>query len=655
MKKIALLTVLCSLVAIADYAENGAVTLEQSGKACTIRNDFVSVYINKDGEIRSFLFYKSGDRNSTNSVQLIEGTGSQGYFSYATSDGAANYGIKNVYVKQQTDDIVEVQYVTNVVGGLSWTIGYIVCRDVAGCYNYAIVKGSASSLPLSEARMGLRVSPSTFTYAYVNDDLQAPLPTPAQMTVGGDGGCTEVTDATYQLADGSIYTKYDYAAFQKDDAVHGIMGNQVGVWMINPSTEWLNGGVMRQDLTLHATDTSPILLRHFHGNHFGGTSVLYSDAKEKMYGPHLIYVNQSVESDVATAHNNMIADAKAVAEAEQVAWPYNWVRDAQSHLYPKQRGTVTGQITLGDDAEYFGTTRFQVILAQHGSKPMLQGDDFMFWNETDDNGNFTIEKVRPGTYSLFAYALNGAATDYFEVQDVTVTANEENYVGTLTWTPDKYGKILWQIGEANHLSSGYNMSGKKREFGQWEAVPAELTYTIGESNPETDWYYAQTHNDNWFIYYQLDEVPTKPLRLTVATAGTANVKMKVRSNETRSSEGVGVFRPEHDGSVSRSATLAGRDSLVVFDIPVSTLKKGQNYLNFNVWGIPESGMGGIMYDCIKLEAAEEDIVDGAAIILQDKKPACTKQAVYDLFGRKIAKKQISPGLYIINGKKYVIQ
>jgi hypothetical protein len=66
-------------------------------------------------------------------------------------------------------------------------------------------------------------------------------------------------------------------------------------------------------------------------------------------------------------------------------------------------------------------------------------------------------------------------------------------------------------------------------------------------------------------------------------------------------------------------------------------------------------MGGIMYDCIKLEAAEEDIVDGTAIILQDKKPACTKQAVYDLFGRKIAKKQISPGLYIINGKKYVIQ
>ena len=649
MQKTVLITVLGAFVSILCFAENGAVTIEKSGSACTIRNDFVSVYIDKDGEIGSFLVYKDGDRNYDNSVQLIEGTGAKGYFSCATSGGTANYSITNMYVKQQTDNVVEVQYVTNWRNGLRWVIEYIVCRDVPGIYNYVQAESSSAATSLSEARMCMRVDPALFDYAYVNDDVQAPLPTPTQMAEA-----EVVSDATYRLDDGTVYTKYDYAVFQKDDQVHGLMGDHVGVWMVNPSIEWLNGGVMRQDLTVHATDTSPILLRHFHGNHFGGVGVTFGSGQKKLYGPHLIYVNMSSEADVTTAHNEMIADAKARAAVEQAIWPnYSWLRDTAI----KKRGSVTGSIRI-EDADYFGTTKLQVILAQPGSKPMLQGDGYQFWTETDEQGNFTISNVREGSYSLWAYAQNGTATDYFEYQDVTVTANENTAVGELTWIPEKYGAMLWHIGEANHLSSGFNMSGNTRKFGQWEAVPAELTYTIGESNPATDWYYAQTHNDNWFVYYQLDEIPTKPLRLTVATAGTANVKMKVRSNETRSSEGVGLFRPEHDGSVSRNATLAGRDSLVVFDIPVSTLKKGKNYLNFNVWGIPDSGMGGIMYDCIKLEMSEEDIVDGIVpLTQQNHSPVFAGETVYDLAGRKVAKGPglLKPGVYISHGRKVVVR
>ena len=47
-----LLTIVCCLT---GWSVNGAVTLTQSGNACTIRNDFVSVYISKDGEITSLL------------------------------------------------------------------------------------------------------------------------------------------------------------------------------------------------------------------------------------------------------------------------------------------------------------------------------------------------------------------------------------------------------------------------------------------------------------------------------------------------------------------------------------------------------------------------------------------------------------------------
>ena len=634
---------------------NGDVTLTRSGsnnRACTIRNDLVSVYIDTQGEITSFLLYQNGDGDASHSVQL---TTDKGYFSVANSGGAARLSVNAFYEKVNTSDMVEVQYVTPVIGGFEWVIGYVVRRGVAGVYHYVQANCKADGSDYSELRMGFRGDASLFNYAYVNDDLQDALPTPADIA-----SATEVTDATYRLADGSIYTKYDYAAFQKDDYVHGMMGDHVGLWMITPSVEWLNGGPMRQDLTVHATNTTPIALRHFHGNHFGGVSVYMNNGQSKYYGPHLIYANYSNASSVATAHSEMVADAKQRAAVEQSAWPYNWLRDESI----KKRGTVIGQITLSaEDAAYFKTTKLQVILAQPGSKPMLQGTGYQFWTETDASGNFTINNVREGSYSLYAYALNGAATGYYEKADVAVTANATTSVGTLTWTPDKYGdnsKILWKIGEADHLSMG-KLSGEKRQYGLWNDVPEEVNYTVGSSNLATDWYYAHAHNGNWYIKYQLDDIPTNPLRLTVATAGAANASMKVRSNENRSTYGIGlgnqaneVFRPKHDGSVTRSATLAGRDSVAVFYIPVSTLKKGENYLNLNLWGISENGAGGIMYDMIKLESNEPQ-ADETPIIALTAEPysTATDSPYYNLSGQRVAKP--AKGIYIVNGKKIIIK
>ena len=598
-RKLYILTTLI-LVSIASYAANGDVTLTRSGanqRACTISNDLVSVYINTSGEITSFLLYKDSDGNFGNSVQL---TTDKGYFSVANSNGAVSLSISSFYVKVQTSDMVEVQYVTPTIDGFEWVIGYIVRRGVAGVYHYVQANCKSDNSNFSELRMGFRGNPSLFNYAYVDDDVQEALPTPSEIV-----NATTVTDATYKIDDERpIYTKYNYAAFQKDDTVHGMMGDQVGVWMITPSTEWLNGGPMRQDLTVHATETTPIILRHFHGNHFGGVSGVMSKGQSKYYGPHLIYVNQSTNSDVTLAHNEMIANAKAQAVTEQEQWPYTWLRDNNI----KKRGSVTGKIAMSSsDASYFATTEYQVILAQPGKKPMLQGDGYQFWAETDSEGNFTINNVRAGSYTLYAYALNGAATGYYELDGITITNGNTTELGTMMWTPDedRYDEVLWQIGEADHLSAGFNMSGAKRQYGRTNDIPTNLTYTIGTSEEALDWYYAQAHNGTWTIKYNLNELPVYPLRLTIATAGAANAKLTVRSNETTSSSGIGVFRPLHDGSVSRCATLAGRDSIFVADIPVSQLKVGENSLYLNLWGLGtdnlDNSLGGLMYDMIKLE------------------------------------------------------
>ena len=61
-----------------------------------------------------------------------------------------------------------------------------------------------------------------------------------------------------------------------------------------------------------------------------------------------------------------------------------------------------------------------------------------------------------------------------------------------------------------------------------------------------------------------------------------------------------------DGSVYRSAILSGRDSTYVYEIPADLVKKGENTVALNMWGVGEKGLGGILYDCIKLEAGRKE-------------------------------------------------
>ena len=93
---------------LTGWSVNGAVTLTQSDNACTIRNDFVSVYISKDGEITSLLKYTNNDRDFNHSVQLIDGTGAKGYFSFTAGGSNQNYSISD---KEISDNVAQLEQI----------------------------------------------------------------------------------------------------------------------------------------------------------------------------------------------------------------------------------------------------------------------------------------------------------------------------------------------------------------------------------------------------------------------------------------------------------------------------------------------------------------------------------------------------------------
>lgn len=552
-------------------ADGVRLTLDADQRGATVSNGLVTIRITADGNVNSVKY--------DNREMVQPGKKGNVYMSYvadSTKNGRLN--ADTTIIVRQTDEIVELIYRhKDFVDYLQWEVGYIVRKGICGYYTYATVKSNGKN-GIHEARIVHRLNPQIYNYAWVSDDNQGLQPSTAMLKTPA----RKIQDATFVLSDSTIYTKYDYCNYVRDDQLHGMMGDDVGAWIITPSFEWVNGGVGKQELTVHGDDKSPLILQMFQSQHFGAGTAYIKEGEQKMYGPSLVYFNNGT-------HDSMIADAKRQTTQELGAWPWQWM---QHEAFPVKRGFAKGKIVLSKD---FGTTRLQIVLAEPGCDPRQQGAGYQFWGETDETGSFTIENVRPGNYALYAWALNGEATGLFEHDGISIKSGNNN-IGTLNWELQKYGKTLWRIGESDGRSAGFCLSDHKRQYGMFNNVPADLTYTIGKSCPDKDWYYAQTQNGNWNIVFNLDEKPQSPLRLTVATAGAANrARAKVLVNGRR----IGEIKTDNDSGIYRSAMQSGQPGLFTFDIKPDLLTKGQNTITLNVYTIKH--VGGIMYDCIMLE------------------------------------------------------
>lgn len=570
------------LLSVALWAADGDVTLSVSGMTTKMTDGTWSVTINSAGRVSS-LQRKGTEFLSSNGI----------YFDYTTANGNQGLNPTKVKIVKQTADHCEVLY-SATTGNTIFEQGYIMRRGVPGIYSYVIATGTATSAsePIKEARVCSRLS-DTMLNGYVDWRMNGRIPSNSEMAVAEKEENT-IQDATYRLSDGSIYTKYNWANYVERDTLHGLCGmsnNYYGLYNIPVSYEWINGGSERQELTVHSTSKSPITIQMLQGEHFGGEAMVLREGEKKLYGPFFIFTTYSKDP---------VKSARIQAEKEAKEWPYQWF---ENDLYPRERGTVRGHlnVTTGQRCD-----SVRIVLAQEkGKDPLEMMHGYQFWTLTDQNGDFEIRNVRPDTYHLFAYAKTGEVTDMLEQDDIAVAAGE-NDLGTITWTPKKYTEMLWMIGQNDRRSSEFRLSDTIRQYGLWELVPQTLTYTVGESNEKTDWYYAQTKDGTWTVKFNVDKRPAGRIYLTASIAGCASEKasIAVKLNGTVRA----TWKPGYkDASVYRSAVNSGRHYVYTVDLPSTALKEGTNLLTFQTSGT--GGKNGIMYDCIKLEAGET-ITDG---------------------------------------------
>lgn len=587
-----LLLFLFLFLSVDVMAATGDVTMTVSGMTTKMSDGTWSMTINSNGRISS-LQRKGTEFLASNGI----------YFDYTTSEGNKGLNPSKVTIVKNTADHCEVLY-SATSGNTIFEQGFIMRKGVPGVYIYVIATGTATSAnePVKEARVCSRLG-DTMLNGYVSARMNGRIPSNNEMTEAEKSENT-IQDATYRLADGSIYTKYNWANYIECDTLHGLCGlsnNYYGLYNIPVSYEWLNGGCDRQELTVHATSKSPITIQMLQGEHFGGQAMVLKEGEKKLYGPFLICTTYS-KNPVASARNQW---AKEVAE-----WPYQWF---ENDLYPRERGVVRGHLNVTTGQR---NDSVRIILAQEkGKEPIEMMHGYQFWTLTDANGDFEIKNVRPDTYHLYAYAKAGEVTDMLEQDDITVSAGD-NDLGSITWTPKKYTQLLWMIGQNDRRSSEFRYSDALRQYGLWEQVPANLTYTIGQSHEATDWYYAQTQkNGTWTVKFNLDERPAGRVYLTASLAGCSGngstITVKVNGTQ-RATWKPGV----NDACIYRSAINSGRHYVYTCDFVNTGLKVGENTVTFTYSG--GGSKDGIMYDCIKMEAGEQ-IVNGIRNISLDDK------------------------------------
>ena len=618
-----LLLTLClpSMAFATDFTD---VSMKVDGMKVTMNNGKLLVTIGSNGRVSSYKFNQSKELLGSSGI----------YFDYTTAQGNKSLSPTKVTVVKNTPEMCEVLY-SGASGNTLFEQGYIMRKDVAGIYTYVVATGTATSAsePIKEARVCTRLA-STLLEGYVDWRMNGTIPSNIEMGVAEQEENT-VQDATYYLKDGTIYTKYNWANYIDRDTLHGLSDKYYGMWNIPVSYEWINGGPERQELTVHATSKSPITIQMLQGEHLGGSAMVLADGEQKLYGPFLIYSNMKTPKITGP-----INDAKLMAAQQQEEWPYQWFDHA---LYPKVRGTVKGHLHLTTGQR---KDSVRIILAQEkGKDPIEHTRGYQFWTLTDAQGDFELKHVRPGIYQLYAYATRGDVTDMLEVNDIEVVEGEQ-HVGTINWTPECYSEQVWLIGENDRRSSEFNLSDCMRQYGLWDKVPATLTYTVGKSNPATDWYYAQAKSGTWTISFTLDKTYTGTACLTASLAGATNAgaTVTVKLNGTTRA----TWKPGfNDAAIYRSAVQSGRHQLMRCTFPASLLKVGKNTVTLSMSGNGKNG--GFMYDCLKLEAGSR-VVDGIESTVSEsseKTHRATKfikdgkllirlgDAVYDVCGTRI--------------------
>jgi rhamnogalacturonan endolyase len=720
-------------VTVAKSEVNTPVTVADTGPNWILDNGIVRATIQKTtGNMTSMRYH---------GIETMEGAGGPvdgGYWEENPSlapkrtltvviDPATNGGSRaEVSIKGETGGTVMLT--PSAPGGGTYCdieVRYNLGRGESGIYAYAIFSHPAAygAMGIGESRYVTKINPGVFDWLSVDADRNMLMCSNQDEAAGVVVHAKEQRILNTGIYKNSVEHKYSYTAIQYKVPAFGWSSTKehVGIWFINPTTEFLSGGASKQELVCHK---GAIILDYWRGTHYGGGASCNMAAGEewsKVIGPIFVYCNAldsfntpsqaDLDTLAATLGDPTVPpawkengtalwqDALRQAKVENGKWPYDWVNGVD-YPHKDQRGNVTGQIVLNDPqaattkmphltvglahADYApiaargggggrglvgrglagrgGTTQpaGRVGAARGGFGGGFGGARivdwahdakfYQFWNDGSDDGQFTITEVRPGTYTLHAFA-DGVLGEFAQA-NITVEAGKTLDLGKIEWKPVRYGRQVWEIGYPDRTGGKfYKGDGENYWLWGWPLryallYPNDLTYTIGKSDYRKDWFFEEVpHATNlsfvnpdakdpanqkfgwvkseslaqypqtdttgpwrvygrgrattWTINFNMDKAPAgqAALRLSLAGAdgnGGLEVAVNGKSAGVIHPIGTNALRYNTDKSVWQEQTLK-------FD--AGMMKEGENAMQLTV---PAGEVtSGVVYDYLRLEVDED--------------------------------------------------
>jgi rhamnogalacturonan endolyase len=666
--------------AVAKPGAGSAVTVTDNGWSWTLDNGIVKATISKGSGRMSALVFRG-----------INTMGGGGYWEQTPQGSAQLTNTVTIDPAKNGGERAEVA-VKGVTGGTRFDIElrYALARGVSGIYAYAIFSHPAAyrSMGAGESRFITKLN-HTFNWLSVDADRNLLACTPQDWGAGTVIHAKEQRILRTGFYKNSVEHKYSYNAVQYKIPAFGWSSTRdhVGVWFINPTTEYLSGGASKLELVCHYDandDPDPIILDYWCAGHYGGGAGCNIPAGQewnKVIGPILVYCNALTDPKVpssadlvklaATAGNPTVPpawkdngtalwhDALAQAKTEKARWPYEWVKGVD---YPHKEGraTVTGQLVLTDPQAATGrlphltvglahpdyTTMGRRIAQRSGNGNVVtwahDGNYYQFWTDGTDDGKFTIANVRPGSYTLHAFA-DGVLGEFAQT-GITVAAGQSLNLGKLDWKPVRYGKQIWDIGFPDRTGGKfYKGDGDNYWLWGWPVrypllFPNDITYTIGKSDYRKDWFFAQVpHGEStawlnpdakdpahqrfgwmktgtpgedlwrtigrgrattWTIKFNMEKAGQGQASLRLALAGAdGNGGLAVGVN----GQNVGTVRPTATNALRYNThTGVWQERTLTFD--AALLKPGENQMQLTV---PAGDLTtGVVYDYLRLEIDE---------------------------------------------------
>ena len=591
----------CTFAFLASAGAQSPVVLTETPQAFTLSNEHVAARIDRrTGELTS-LRYRD--------LEMI----SRGYWSFGGTEGrlapaqnsavridpAANAGERGEVIVRLAGD--GKPGMLPLEGELRYALG----RGESGLHVSAVWSHRAGqpAMAAGEGRWAMKLNPRIFDFLTIDEERRRGMPSGADWDAGQRLDLKEARRMITGVRAGQVEHKYDYSAVLAETPAWGWTGSShgVGLWMINPSGEYIAGGPTKVELTGHLDVNPggvPVLLNMWLGSHYGGSSFRLAREEEwsKQVGPFFIFCN------AGSGHEAMWRDALVRAEAERSRWPEG----------EGGRAMVSGRIVFQDPGDAgVQIANFRVGLTPVGVDWQREGKGYQFWTRADSEGAFTIPHVRPGTWSLHAFA-DGVPGEFAKA-DIIVAAGQALDLGTLSWTAERTGRTLWQIGLADRTAAEFRHGDDYWQHGlpakYAEEFPRDVRYIIGTSDPRRDWNAihpprrmpdGRIKSTTWTIEFDLPTPLSGTATLRLGIAGSRaprGIEMSVNGKPA------GNTGPLPDTGVMHRDGIRGAWCERRLAFPAAQLHAGKNLIALRIPAA--TWVEGVLYDFVRLEVAEE--------------------------------------------------